>query len=121
MTDEVVELQGAEPEVIAEGEDLTVIEPDPTMVDTMSRMLRTAFQSIVALAAGGAFTALWNQLATEYQIPIWAALTFTIVLGPAIVSFGQNYLEDEGKIKTRLKTPKTEKAIEKTTGLSVTR
>ncbi len=118
---EVVELEGAAPEVVAAGEDLAVIPAEEGLSDVVQRMLRTGIQSLIALAASGGFTALWNALATEYQIPVWAALLFTITVGPTIVSFGQNYLEDQGKIKTRLKTPATEAAIKKTTGLPVQR
>jgi hypothetical protein len=44
------------------------------------------------------------------------AAIVTIVIGPALVSWAQNELEDSGKITTILKEPATPEAVKKTYG-----
>jgi hypothetical protein len=86
------------------------------MTDRAQRSLRTLFQSFVAIIAGGGFVSIWNVVAENHTIdPVIAAIV-TIVIGPALVSWAQNELEDAGKITTILKEPATPAAVKKTYG-----
>lgn len=86
------------------------------MSDRAQRSLRTLFQSVLAIVAGGGFVSIWNVVAERHTIDPVVAAIVTIVLGPALVSWAQNELEDTGRIRTVLKKPATPAAMRKTFG-----
>jgi len=86
------------------------------MSDRAQRSLRTLFQSLLAIVAGGGFVSIWNVVAENHQIDPVVAAIVTILVGPALVSWAQNELEDTGRIKTVLKEPATPDAVRKTFG-----
>jgi hypothetical protein len=88
------------------------------MSDRAQRSIRTLFQSVLAIIAAGGFVSIWNVVTENHQIDPVIAAVVTIVLGPALVSWAQNELEDAGKIKTVLKEPATPAAEKKTYGLT---
>lgn len=61
---------------------------------------RRAVRTLLQLLAGGAFTALFDQVATD--VP--AAYTpYVVIASTLLVTTAQNYLEDAGKIPALLK------------------
>lgn len=86
------------------------------MSDATQRSLRTLYQSLLAIIAGGGVIAIWNTYADGRQIDPTIGAVVTIIVGPTLVSWATNELEDRGIIKTRLKEPATEAAEAKTLG-----